>query len=97
MNIIFGLVKEPRVFFPDLRLSHRDNVDLSGHFLHVLAFKCTNLSYFVEFFLEGHLVGRTFLTFPLPQFTVSSRLSSTASHTMLTVYLLQNQSCLSWP
>jgi hypothetical protein len=41
-------------------------VDMPGHSLHVLAFNCIHLSQLMQFFLKGHLVGRTLGTVPHP-------------------------------
>lgn len=51
-----------------------------GDSLHALVSKCTHLSWLLQFFLEGHLVERTFCTLPHPQFRVSSRFFYTGSH-----------------
>lgn len=54
---------------PGLCLFHRAPVDMPGHFLHAPIFKFIQLPQFVQFFLEGHLMGRTSCTRPHPQFS----------------------------
>lgn len=50
-----------------------------GHSHHALAFKGIHLQ-FMQFLLEGHLVGQAFCTLPHPQFTISSPLSYMCYH-----------------
>jgi hypothetical protein len=77
--LIFGPVKSQDYSSQDLPFLCRD-CGHARHPLHVLTFKCIHLSQLMQFFLEGHLVGRTFCTLPSTVHSIFTAFSHRLPH-----------------